>query len=395
MSTHLPALTDAETRRYGRHLILPEVGPEGQKKLKAARVLLVGAGGLGSPAGLYLAAAGVGVLGIAEFDRVDESNLHRQVLYGESDLGRPKVEAAVARLRNVNPHIEVRGHDLRLDAGNAPALIAQYDLVVDGSDNFATRYLVNDACVLAGKANVWGAVLRFEGQVSVFATADGPCYRCLFPEPPPPGLVPSCAEGGVFGVLPGVIGSLQAAEVIKWVTGVGTPLVGRLLIFDASAARFREIALPKNEQCPVCSPEPSIRQLVDYDALCGSPAGSDVEAPQASEGPVEDLPHAEIEVETLRDWQQAGRSFDLLDVRNPVEERICRIEGARLIPLAQLPSHLDELDRERLLVVHCHSGIRSAQAVDFLRNQGFSRAYNLAGGIDAWSVRIDPSVARY
>ncbi len=378
------ALTPEEIQRYSRHLIMPEVGTLGQQRLKAARVLMIGTGGLGSPLGLYLAAAGVGTLGLVDFDRVEPSNLHRQVLFDAADVGRPKIEAAIERLRGVNPLVELVPHEIRFDSTNALEVMADYDLVVDGTDNFPTRYLVNDACVLAGKPNVYGSIFRFEGQVSVFWGARGPCYRCLFPEPPPPGLVPSCAEGGVLGVLPGIIGALQANEAIKLILGAGEPLIGRLVLFDALRLKFRELKLRKNPACPVCSEEPTQRQLIDYHEFCGV----------AREEP--DL-GAEFEVSALevQQWRQEGRPFTLIDVRTPQEYAICSIAGARLIPLQELPDRLGELDTADLLVAHCHTGVRSARAVSFLRDMGFAKAKNLTGGIDAWSRMVDPSVPRY
>ena len=386
-------LEPAELRRYGRHLTLPEFGLAGQQRLKASRVLLVGAGGLGSPLGLYLAAAGVGTLGLVEFDQVDESNLQRQVLYGHSDVGRPKIEAALERLREINPLIELEAHPTRLAADNAMELIKAYDVVVDGSDNFSTRYLVNDGCVLAGKPNVWGAISRFEGQVAVFWGAHGPCYRCLFPEPPPPGLVPSCAEGGVLGVLPGIVGSLQANEAIKLIAGLGESLVGRFVIFDALRMRFRELKVDKSSACPVCGPEPTIRELVDVEAACADEQAPEAAAPAMSSELLE--PPLEIGVEQLKAWLDEGHEVHIVDVREPYEHAICRIEGATLVPMRQIPQRLDELDREALTVVHCHHGPRSGQVVAYLRQQGFDRATNLGGGIDAWSLRIDPAVPRY
>jgi adenylyltransferase/sulfurtransferase len=383
----LPDLGPEEVRRYARHLIMPEVGTEGQRRLKAAKVLVIGTGGLGSPLGLYLAAAGVGRLGLVDFDRVDVSNLHRQVLYSGGDVGRPKVEAAIERLRGINPHVELVPHEIRLDSSNALGLFADYDLVVDGSDNFPTRYLVNDACVLAGKPNVFGSIFRFEGQVSVFWGARGPCYRCLFPEPPPPGMVPSCAEGGVLGVLPGIIGALQANEAIKLILGEGEPLIGRLLLFDALKLRFRELKLRKSPDCPVCSERPTQTGLIDYEQFCGLPG--------SGEQPAGEVDGFDVDVRTLQRWLDEGRPVTVLDVRNPPEYEVCRLDGARLIPLRELPDRLDELDPADTLVVHCHLGPRSSRAVAFLRGQGFERAYNLAGGIDAWSVEIDPSVPRY
>jgi sulfur-carrier protein adenylyltransferase/sulfurtransferase len=383
----LPQLEAAEIRRYSRHLIMPEVGTEGQQRLKAARVLMIGGGGLGSPIGLYLAAAGVGTLGLVEFDTVDESNLHRQVLYGRSDVGRPKLDAAMDRLSEVNPLIRLVPHNTRLDAGNALKLFEGYDVVVDGTDNFPTRYLVNDACVLTGKPNVYGSIFRFEGQVSVFWGAQGPCYRCLFPEPPPPGLVPSCAEGGVLGVLPGIIGSLQANEVIKLILGAGDPLIGRLLLFDALRLRFRELKLKKDPNCPICSEHPTQTELIDYEQFCGI-------EPERASPPSPDADF-DIEVDELARWRDQGRDFTLLDVRNPMEYQIARIEGSILIPLHELPDRLGELDTAADLIVHCHHGPRSTQAVGFLRQMGFARARNLAGGIAAWSREIDPAVPMY
>jgi adenylyltransferase/sulfurtransferase len=387
----LPELDTDELRRYARHLSLPEVGEAGQRRLKAARVLLVGTGGLGSPLGLYLAAAGVGTLGLVDADRVDESNLQRQVLFGQGDLGRPKVEAAAERLRDVNPNVRLELHPLRLDSTNALERVRAYDVVVDGSDNFPTRYLVNDACVLAGKPDVYGSIFRFEGQAAVFWGAEGPCYRCLFPEPPPPGLVPSCAEGGVLGVLPGIVGAIQANETIKLILGVGETLVGRLLLFDALEMRFRELKLKKSPECPVCSAEPTLTELIDYDQFCAGPvadraaAGTETATESSTEiGPAE-----------LARWLEEGRELTLLDVRNPHEWEICRLPGARLIPLPELPGRLGELDRDRLVVAYCHVGARSAYAVELLRRAGFPRAVNLAGGVDAWSREIDKRMKRY
>jgi adenylyltransferase/sulfurtransferase len=383
-TAELPGLSPGEIRHYSRHLILPEVGTLGQRRLKAARVLTVGAGGLGSPLGLYLAAAGVGTLGIVDFDVVDESNLHRQVLFGRSAVGRPKIQAAVERLRDVNPHIDVVPHETRLDSSNAMELFRDYDVIVDGTDNFPTRYLVNDACVLLGKPNVYGSIFRFEGQVSVFWGARGPCYRCLFPEPPPPGLVPSCAEGGVLGVLPGIIGSLQANEVIKLIVGAGEPLTGRLVLFDALRLKFRELKLRKNPDCPICSDHPTQTALIDYEQFCGIDPHADA---------VEKA--FEMSVPELKAWLDEGRRLTLLDVRNPQEWEIARLPGALLIPLPELQDRMGELDPADTIVVHCHHGPRSARATNFLRQMGFSRAINLAGGIDAWSVQVDGSVPRY
>ncbi|MEP7012360.1 MAG: molybdopterin-synthase adenylyltransferase MoeB [Acidobacteriota bacterium] len=379
----LPQLDAKEIRRYSRHLILPEVGTEGQRRLKAAKVLMIGTGGLGSPLGLYLAAAGVGTLGIVDFDVVDDSNLQRQVLFGVSDVGRPKIEAAAARLRDINPHIQINPYETRLESSNALDLFRDYDLVVDGTDNFPTRYLVNDACVLLGKPNVYGSIFRFEGQVSVFWGAKGPCYRCLFPEPPPPGLVPSCAEGGVLGVLPGIIGALQANEVIKLIVGAGDPLIGRLVLFDALKLRFRELKLRKDPACPICSENPTQTGLIDYEQFCG------IEPEAAQEDDFD------IEAIDLARWRNEGRDVVVLDVRTPQEYQIARIEGAVLIPLQELPDRLNELDTATMIVAQCHGGVRSAQAVHFLRQHGFAKTRNLAGGIDAWSREVDPTVARY
>jgi molybdopterin/thiamine biosynthesis adenylyltransferase/rhodanese-related sulfurtransferase len=376
-------LNQDDIRRYSRHLVMPEVGHEGQEKLKAARVLVVGAGGLGSPVAMYLAAAGVGKLGLVDFDRVEESNLQRQILYGQSDVGRPKLEVASARLQEINPLIEIETHPSRIESSNAMSLLGQYDLVVDGSDNFPTRYLVNDACVLAGKPNVYGSIFRFEGQISVFWGARGPCYRCLFPEPPPPGLVPSCAEGGVLGVLPGIVGSLQANEAIKLILGVGDPLVGRLVILDALSVQFREMRLKKSADCPVCSAQPTVTELIDYEVFCGL---KQVES-EADE--------INVTVSQLQDRKRQGRDPLMLDVRTPREWEVCRLEGAQLIPLHELGHRWQEIPTDREIVVYCHHGHRSARAVDFLRRVGLEQVRNLTGGIDAWSREIDPSVPIY
>jgi len=384
MQDELPELTPGEICHYSRHLIMPEVGTAGQRKLKAARVLIIGAGGLGSPLGLYLAAAGVGTLGVVDFDVVDESNLHRQVLYGRSAVGRPKIQAAVERLGDVNPHIRLVPHETRLDSSNALELFRDYDVIVDGTDNFPTRYLVNDACVLSGKPNVYGSIFRFEGQVSIFWGARGPCYRCLFPEPPPPGLVPSCAEGGVLGVLPGIIGSLQANEVIKLIVGAGDPLIGRLVLFDALKMRFRELTLKKDPACPICSENPTQRELIDYEQFCGIGP-----KPETSEMDFE------MTVSELKERLDAGEPLTILDVRNPQEYEIARIPGSVLIPLHELEERIGELDPAATIVAHCHHGGRSTNAVMFLRSMGFERAINLAGGIEEWSVEVDPGVPRY
>jgi len=394
----------AEIRRYGRHLLLPEVGLEGQKRLKAARVLLVGVGGLGSPAGLYLAAAGVGTLGLVDFDAVEVSNLQRQVLYGESDIGRLKVEAALERLRGLNSHIRLVPHPVRLGRENVLELLADYDLVLDGSDNFQTRYLVGDACMMTGKHSVWGAVSRFEGQVAVFGGTNGPCYRCLFPEPPPPGLVPSCAEGGVLGVLPGMIGALQASEAIKLILGLGESLAGRLAIFDALRFRWRELRVARAAGCPMCSVPQEKRRLIEVaPSGCQKPTVIEPQGERKAAAPQEethtlqdhdDLPF-DITVQDLAAWLEAGREVKILDVREPHEAQICHLEGSQLIPLNELQERLAELDQEALTVVYCHHGPRSTHAVSFLRQQGFHSVTNLGGGIDAWSLAIDPSIPRY
>jgi sulfur-carrier protein adenylyltransferase/sulfurtransferase len=377
------SLSHAEVLRYSRHLLLPEVGVAGQRKLKAARVLTIGAGGLGSPLSLYLAAAGVGTIGIVDFDVVDLTNLQRQIVHGTSTLGRPKLESAAARLSDVNPNVEIEKHETRLTAENALDILREYDIVVDGSDNFPTRYLVNDACVLLGKPNVYGSIFRFEGQASLFYAAEGPCYRCIYSEPPPPGLVPSCAEGGVLGVLPGIIGSIQALETIKWIIGAGDSLLGRLLLFDALKLRFRELQLRKDPACPICGPNPSIRELIDYEAFCG------IGAEPAYEGP-------EISAEDLRrEMTEKGPSLVLIDVREPHEWEIAHIEGARLIPLGQLPERLAELDGHSEIVTHCHHGARSMKALAVLKGAGFNRVRSLAGGIDAWADRIEVGMPRY
>jgi adenylyltransferase/sulfurtransferase len=380
----LPAVSREELLRYGRHLILPEVGLQGQRRLKASSVLLVGAGGLGSPLALYLAAAGVGRLGIVDFDRVEESNLQRQVLYGTASLGRAKLAAAKARLADLNPHVQVEAHADRLTSANALDLLRRYDVVADGTDNFPTRYLVNDACVLLGKPNVYGSIFRFEGQASVFDARRGPCYRCLYPQPPPPGLVPSCAEGGVLGVLPGVVGLLQGVEILKLLLDLGEALIGRLLLFDALAMRFREVRLEKDPACPICGEQPTIRELVDYEAFCGlTPASAAGEAELFEIGPRE-----------LAAVLERGEG-KLIDVREPHEYEIAHIEGARLIPLDRLPERLGELDSSEEIVLHCHTGERSMRALELLRQSGFRKLKNLRGGIDAWSREVDPEVPRY
>src|SRR5436190_8011992 len=374
-------LTKEELQRYSRHLIMPEVTTEGQKRLKAARVLCIGAGGLGSPAALYLAAAGVGRLGIVDFDRVDLTNLQRQILHGTKDIGRSKLESARDRLRDINPDIEIELHECRLSSENAVKIVADYDVIVDGSDNFATRYLSNDVCVFAGKPNIYGSVFRFEGQTTVFAPQlGGPCYRCLFPEPPPPESVPNCAQAGVLGVLPGIIGMLQAIETIKLIVGIGDPLIGRLLHFDALKVKFRELNLRRDPQCPICGENPTIFAPIDYDQFCGARADQAVPT---------------ISVHDVKRKMDAREAFELIDVREPFEYEIARIDGAKLIPLGEIGERFGELQEEQPIIVHCHSGQRSAQAVRLLRQRGFTKVYNLEGGIDAWSDQIDSSVPKY
>jgi molybdopterin/thiamine biosynthesis adenylyltransferase/rhodanese-related sulfurtransferase len=375
-------LTPAEIRRYGRHLVIPEFGRAAQERLKAARVLIVGAGGLGSPAALYLAAAGVGTLGLVEFDTVDESNLQRQILFSEDDIGRLKLDAGLERLAGVNPLVTLVPHRARFDLDNALELVSAYDLVVDGSDNFPTRYLVNDACVISGKPDVWGAVYRFEGQVSIFAAPGGPCYRCLFPEPPPPGSVPSCAEAGVLGVLPGIVGTLQASEAVKWLAKLGAPMVGRLLVFDALAAAFREVRLRQNPACPRCSEHPTLSGLVRYEEACAVPESASVES-------------FEIQPAELARRRAAGEPIALLDVRTPVEREIAALDDPLWIPLQELGARWREVPTDRTVVVYCHVGGRSAQAAAFLRSQGLERVATLTGGIRAWSREVDPSVPQY
>jgi len=379
----LPPLSQEEILRYSRHLIIPEVGVEGQRRLKDARVLMVGAGGLGSPIGLYLAAAGVGRLGIVEFDVVDETNLQRQILHGTKDVGRKKVDSARDRIRDANPHVEVVAHETRLTSENALEIVREYDLVVDGTDNFATRYLVNDACVLLGKPNVYGSIFRFEGQSTVFCTKDGPCYRCLYPQPPPPGLVPSCAEGGVLGILPGLVGVIQATETVKLLAGIGEPLVGRLLLVDALSMQFRTVRLRKDPRCPACGTR-EITRLVDYEQFCGIRGGED----ETTGVPA--LTPSDLAARLRR-----GDDLDLVDVREPHEWDICRIEGARLAPLSSFAEALRTLDSARDVVLYCKSGARSAKAARQLQAAGFKRVWNLAGGILRWSEEIDPSIPRY
>jgi molybdopterin/thiamine biosynthesis adenylyltransferase/rhodanese-related sulfurtransferase len=377
-------LTNDEILRYSRHLIMPEVGMEGQQKLKAARVLCIGAGGLGSPLALYLGAAGVGTLGIVDFDVVDYTNLQRQIIHTTADVGRKKLDSAAEKLKAINPFLNIRKFETRLSSDNALELFRDFDIIADGTDNFPTRYLVNDACVLTGKPNVYGSIFRFEGQASVFATKDGPCYRCLYSEPPPPGLVPSCAEGGVLGILPGLVGVIQATEVIKLILGKGDPLIGRLLLIDALGMKFRELKLRKNPDCPACGTHRTITELIDYNEFCGI---------RGEEKPVEaGVP--EIQVEELKRRLDAGEDLFVLDVREPHEYQICNING-HLIPLGDLPNRVHELDSSREIVAHCRSGVRSAKAVTFLQQAGFKKVHNLAGGILAWADRVDPKMAKY
>ncbi|HXO88347.1 MAG TPA: molybdopterin-synthase adenylyltransferase MoeB [Candidatus Acidoferrales bacterium] len=379
------ALSKEEIMRYSRHLIMPEVGMEGQLKIKAAKVLCIGTGGLGAPLGLYLAAAGVGRIGLVDFDVVDSTNLQRQVLFGTQDVGKPKTEAAANRLRDLNPDIQIDTFETQLTSANALELFNDYDIIVDGTDNFPTRYLVNDASVMTGKLNVYGSIFRFEGQITVFGAPDGPCYRCLYPEPPPPGLVPSCAEGGVLGVLPGIVGTIQAAEALKLIIGKGDPLIGRLLLFDALAMKFRELKLRKNPDCPVCGTHPTQKGLIDYAEFCGVRGE---EAPST----VTNIP--EITPKELKARLDKGDDIYVLDVREPHEYQICNING-HLIPLGELPQRVHELDSSKEIVAHCKSGKRSAQAVEFLRGAGFKKIQNLKGGILAWSDEVDPSVPKY
>jgi sulfur-carrier protein adenylyltransferase/sulfurtransferase len=380
-----PRLSKEEVMRYSRHLIMPEVGMEGQLKIKQAKVLCIGTGGLGAPLGLYLAAAGVGRIGLVDFDVVDTTNLQRQVLFGTSDVGRPKTEAAAERLRNLNPDIQIDTFETQLTSANALELFKDYDIIVDGTDNFPTRYLVNDACIITGKPNVYGSIFRFEGQITVFGYPGGPCYRCLYPEPPPPGLVPSCAEGGVLGVLPGIVGTIQAAETLKLIIGKGEPLIGRLLLFDALAMKFRELKLRKNPECPVCGEHPTQTKLIDYAEFCGV---------RGEEGPTTVTNVPEITPKELQTRLDRGDDIYVLDVREPHEYQICNING-HLIPLGELSRRVHELDSSREIVAHCKSGKRSADAVEFLRGAGFRKVSSLKGGILAWSDQVDPSVPKY
>lgn len=388
----LPELSGDEIKRYSRHLIMPEVGLEGQRRLKAAKVLCIGAGGLGSPAAMYLAAAGVGTLGIVDFDVVDFSNLQRQLLHGTPDVGRAKLDSAKDRLNALNPNVHVETYDTALNSSNALKLFEPYDVILDGTDNFPTRYLVNDACVIAGKPNAYGSIFRFEGQASVFGTKDGPCYRCLYPEPPPPGLVPSCAEGGVFGVLPGIIGVIQATETIKLILGVGEPLIGRFLIYDALRMRFRELKLRKDAECPVCGTNPTVTQLIDYEQFCGVAPHqvAAAAAASASSSGANALTATELKAELDR-----GEPLVILDVREPQEYQINKIPGSVLIPLGDLPKRYVELDPNTAIVSQCKSGVRSAKAQELLRSKGFTNVRNLTGGILGWIDQVDPTQPKY
>ena len=376
-----------EIQRYSRHLIMPEVGMTGQKKLKSASILLIGAGGLGSPLGLYLAAAGIGRLGLVDFDVVDHSNLQRQVLHTTADVGRPKLQSAAEHLQAINPEVALDLYETHISSANAMELMEPYDIVIDGTDNFPTRYLVNDACVLLGKPNVYGSIFRFDGQASVFHPPHGPCYRCLFPEPPPPGMVPSCAEGGVLGILPGTIGVLQATEAVKLILGTGKSLIGRLMIYDALDMTFREMKIRRNPECPLCGENPTIKELIDYEQFCGIP--SQQEDTSLSE------PNWEINVSDLHAQIQGDPKPFILDVRNPVEYEICKLPESVLIPLSQLPQRTGELDPDKEIIVHCKTGQRSAQAVEFLRQAGFQKVKNLLGGIEAWAEEIDADMPTY
>ena len=385
--TKLPELTTDDLSRYARHLILPEVGIKGQRRLKAARVLCVGTGGLGSPLAFYLTAAGVGTLGLVDFDVVDASNLQRQIIHSTKDIGRKKLDSAAEKLTALNPSINIVKHETMLTSANALEILKDYDIVADGTDNFPTRYLVNDACVLTGKPNVYGSIFRFEGQASVFATEAGPCYRCLYPEPPPPNLVPSCAEGGVLGILPGLVGVIQATEVIKLILGRGESLIGRLLLVDALNMRFRELKLRKNPECPVCGPHPTVTQLIDYQQFCGI-------APQTPEEKTVKNGIPQLSVKELKRRIDAGEDVYLIDVREPYEVQIAQI-GGKLIPQNEVPQRLAEIDRDREVIVHCRSGVRSQRIAEFLKQAGYPRVANLAGGILAWADEIDPRVQKY
>src|ERR1700739_1574331 len=381
------ALSNDEILRYSRHLIMPEVGMEGQQKLKAARVLCIGTGGVGSPLALYLAAAGVGTLGLVDFDVVDYTNLQRQIIHSTADVGRKKLDSAADKLKGINPFLNLKTFDTRLSSANALELFGEFDIIADGTDNFPTRYLVNDACVLTGKPNVYGSIFRFEGQASVFATEDGPCYRCLYPEPPPPGLVPSCAEGGVLGILPGLVGVIQATEVIKLILGKGSPLIGRLLLVDALGMRFRELKLRKNPECPVCGDNPTVTKLIDYNEFCGI-------VPESKEEKVVKNGVPQLSVKELKRRREGGENIFTLDAREPYEYQIAQI-GGKLIPQNDVPQRLADIPRDREIVVQCRSGARSQRIAEFLKQSGYTQVANLAGGILAWSDEIDPKVQKY
>tara|TARA_B100001013_G_scaffold329279_1_gene243492 strand:+ start:3062 stop:4210 length:1149 start_codon:yes stop_codon:yes gene_type:complete len=378
-------LSNEEIYRYSRHLIMPEVGLEGQQKLKDASILLIGAGGLGSPLGLYLTAAGIGRIGIVDFDVVDFTNLQRQVIHGTEDVGKPKLESAKATLKSVNPSVEIEGYEVAFTSDNAMEIAKNYDIIIDGTDNFPTRYLTNDVSVLLGKPNVYGSIFRFDGQASVFDAKRGPCYRCLYPEPPPPGMVPSCAEGGVLGVLPGIIGIIQATEAIKLILGKGEPLIGKLLLYDALSMSFTELKLKKDPNCPICGENPTITELIDYQQFCGI----------QDEPVIDTAEDVQLTVEELKAKLDNGDDFVLIDVREPHEWDICQIEGAQLMPLSSFAEHLNQLNSAQEVVLHCHRGVRSMRALQFLHQAGFRKLKNLAGGIDDWAVKIEPDMPRY
>jgi len=388
-SPNAAALSNDEIQRYSRHLILPEVGMEGQLKLKQAKVLMIGAGGLGAPLGLYLAAAGIGKIGMVDFDVVEMSNLQRQVIHGTSDIGRPKIDSAAERMADINPYLEIVKYNTRLSSENALDIFKDYDIVVDGTDNFPTRYLVNDACVLLGKPNAYGSIFRFEGQATVFGYQDGPCYRCLYPEPPPPGLVPSCAEGGVLGILPALVGSIQATETVKIILGKGETLSGRLVLYDALNMKFRELKLRRNPDCPLCGDHRTIHALIDYEQFCGIPQQAAEPEPEA------ELNEWEIDARGLKAKMDRNAPVFILDVREPHEFQICSIPNSVLIPLGDLPKRVGELNTADDIVVHCKSGMRSAKAINFLETVGFTKLKNLKGGILAWSDDVDPTVPKY
>jgi adenylyltransferase/sulfurtransferase len=383
-------LTNEEIRRYSRHLILPEVGVAGQEKIKSARVLLIGSGGLGSPLAYYLAAAGIGTIGMVDFDMVDFSNLQRQILHFTSDVGRPKIVSAGEKITQLNPEVKFIPYETRFTAENAMDIAQDYDVVIDGTDNFPTRYLVNDVCVFLKKPNVYGSIFRFEGQVSVFDAQKGPCYRCLYPEPPPPGSVPSCAEGGVLGMICGIVGTLQAVECLKLILGEGDSLIGKLLLYDSLRAEFRRVNVRKDPNCPVCGKNPSITKLVDYEQFCGFDPHDELVT-----GASKKMTHKEISVEDLKNMIDQKEKFELVDVRSEDEARICSLPGSKLIPLPDLKDRLDEIDEDKLVIVQCHHGIRSLRAVEILEQSGFEKVKSLAGGINAWAERIDPSLPRY